>query len=62
MSFSLQAIFGEIEEKRELYDSVSTRRQKLVEVMEVMDAEMNENLIRSKEQRRYMLENDATSK
>lgn len=53
-----QVIFDEVERKREFYDTVMKRRQKLIEVMKAKDTEMDESLNGLRDRRPTTLKND----
>lgn len=55
---SAQVLFDEVEQKRELYDNIMKRRQKLLEVMKAKDVEMDEKLNELRERRPTTLKND----
>lgn len=53
-----QVIFDEVEQKREFYDNIMKRRQKLIEVMKAKDIEMDESLNGLRERRPITHKND----
>lgn len=55
---SSQVIFDDVEQKRENYDSIMKRREKLIEVMKTKDIEMNVSLDGLKGRRSFALKTD----
>lgn len=53
-----QVLFDDVEQKRGYFDSVSKRREKLVDVIKAKDIEMNVGLDQSKERRISTFRND----
>lgn len=53
-----QVIFDEVARKREYYDGIMKRREKMVEVMETKDAEMDKVLEELKERQKSTFKND----